>query len=123
MTDVLIINTISHIAMCAFLYSQYREQCEKRWIIELTIFLFLIMCSTEAMSFGGINKVFVVLIQTFITVFVGFLALKKYSILILLNTFNAMTFVLPGNIIGNLMLIYIPDVVSPFFKALFAAMV
>lgn len=123
MTDVLLLNIISHIAMCAFLYVQYREQCEKNRLTKLTVLLFLIMSGTEALQLNGANRGVVVLLQAISILVMGLLALKKYSILILLNTFNGATFVLPGNIIGNLMLIYIPDAVSPFFKTLFAVMV
>lgn len=123
MTDVLLLNIISHIAMCSFLYVQYREQCEKKKLTLLTILLFMVMCGTEALQMEGANKVVIVLLQTAAMILIGLLALKKWSILILINTLNGATFVLPGNIIGNLMLIYIPDAVSPFFKTLFAVMV
>lgn len=123
MTDVLLLNIISHIAMCAFLYAQYREQCEKNRLIRLMLLLFLVMCGTEVLLMNGANKIVIVLLQTAVILLIGLLALKKWSILLLLNTFNGATFVLPGNIIGNLMLIYIPDAVSPFFKTLFAVMV
>lgn len=123
MTDVLLLNIISHIAMCTFLYAQYRTQCEKNRLIRLTLLLFIVMCGTEALLMNGANKVAIVLLQTAVILLIGLLAIKKWSILILLNTFNGATFVLPGNIIGNLMLIYIPDAVSPFFKTLFAVMV
>ncbi len=123
MTDVLLLNIISHIAMCAFLYVQYREQCEKNRLIRLILLLFISICALETLQIKGVNEIIIVLIQMALVLLCGLLAIKKWSILILLNTFNGATFVLPGNIIGNLMLIYIPDAVSPLFKTLFAMMV
>jgi signal transduction histidine kinase len=123
MTDVLILNIISNIAMCAFLYVQYREQCEQGRLTKLIILMFLMLNGTELLALYNVNKVIIVLLQAVIMLLVGLWALKKFSVLIFLNTFNGATFVLPGNIIGNLMLIYIPDAVSPFFKTFFAVMV
>lgn len=123
MTDVLLINNITHMVMCVFLYVQYREQCGRKKMIVLTVLLFSVMCGTEFWQVYGANKVAVVLIQMFAILLFGLIALGKFSILILINTFNGATFVLPGNIIGNLMLIYIPDAVDPFFRTFFAVMV
>ncbi len=123
MTDVLLINNITHMVMCVFLYVQYRGQCERKKMVVLTVLLFALMCATEVWQVFGANKVLVVLLQLVAILLIGLIALGKFSILILINTFNGATFVLPGNIIGNLMLIYIPDAVDPFFKTFFAVMV
>ncbi|MCR5742953.1 MAG: GHKL domain-containing protein [Lachnospiraceae bacterium] len=112
----IILNTISHVAALVFIGVQYREYRSRRELMGFIGMLLLLLTAPEFLELHGPWGIVRVLFQALFLVTVSILIIREFDKRILVICFSGAVFSTPGNIIGNIMFLYIPDTVAYYVR-------